>query len=435
MSSKKLIKEIQHFFNYLFPIERSLTGKGNRQTLEFVRNLVPLNILEIPSGKKVYDWEVPNEWHVKEAWVKNSDGKKILDFKKNNLHLLGYSIPIKQKLSFSHLKNRLHYIEDKPDTIPYRTSYYQNDWGFCLTKNQFISMEKDGGPFEVLIDSEFDRNGSLSIGEFLIPGKSKKEILISTYICHPSLANDNLSGIVLTAFLAKFLLEKRERRYTYRIVWLPETIGAISYCHLKEKELQEIDMGLVVTTVAGPGPIGFKKSFEEHHPINKIIRRILQKSNSDFIEYPFDINGSDERQYSAKGFRINTASITKSKYYEYSEYHTSDDNLQFISAENLNETLNLYTEVINKIDDRIIFESVSPYCETMLSKHNLYPTVGGAQKPDIDVKSKLDKVLWVLFKSDGKLSTEDVSDETNIDHSEILKISRFLEKKGLLKEI
>ncbi len=176
MRNKKPIKEIQHFLDVLFPLNRSLTGKGNRETLQFIQNLVPLNIVEIPSGKKVYDWKVPNEWHVREAWIKNSDGKKIIDFKKNNLHLLGYSIPVQKNFNFLQLKNRLHYIEDKPDTIPYRTSYYKNDWGFCLTKNQFMSMEKDGGPFEVLIDSEFDRDGSLSIGEILIPGKSKKEI-------------------------------------------------------------------------------------------------------------------------------------------------------------------------------------------------------------------------------------------------------------------
>ncbi len=432
---KNILKEIDELFEALFPINRSLTGQGNRDTLSIIKDYVPLRILEIPSGKTVYDWTIPNEWNVSEAWIKNASGKKIVDFKKNNLHLVSYSSYIHKKLEFKKLKKNLHYLNESPNTIPYRTTYYNENWGFCLSKNEFLMMEKEKGPFEVFINSEFNNNGSLSIGEILIPGFSKKEILISTYICHPSLANDNLSGIILTAFLARYIRQIKERYYSYRIVWLPETIGAIAYCSHREKELKKIDIGFVITTVAGPGKIGFKNSFEKNNPINKIVRDILKSNIKDFVEYPFDINGSDERQFSAKGFRINTVSITKSKYYEYKEYHTSDDNLDFISSNSLYQTLDLYIKAIKKLETRIIFDNISPNCETMLSKYNLYPVFGGAQNPNFEYKTRLDKILWILFKSNGKLSTQDIAEETNIDNNEIIEISEFLEKKKILKRI
>ncbi len=435
MNKKIIKKDIENFFKVLFPINRSLTGNGNRKTLNEIKKYIPINVQEYESGLDIYDWKIPDEWKVKDAWIKDLNGKKLIDFTDNNLHLVGYSIPVNKKLNFKQLRKRLHYIKGRPNTIPYRTSYYNKDWGFCISENQYQKIKNSGDEFDVLIDSNLDKKGSLTIGEILIPGDSKKEILISTYICHPSLANDNLSGIILTTILAKEILKMKKRKYSYRIVWLPETIGAIAYCYKNSFLLKKIDFGLVITTVAGPGKIGYKKSFDDKHSINKIVEDVFKENSINYNIYPFDINGSDERQYSSKGFRINIVSITKSKYYEYKEYHTSDDNLNFVKSDYLLETLDIYLKIIKKIELRVIYENISHNCETMLSKHGLYPELGGNIKPDLNKKSELDKILWILFKSDGKLSTEDIANEIGEDHTSILKLSKMLERKKILRKI
>jgi aminopeptidase-like protein len=420
--------QIAEYLRKLFPIIRSITGEGNRQNLKILQEVIPLSILEFPSGQQVYDWIIPKEWNIKDAWIKNSRGEKIVDFSKSNLHVVGYSIPIYAEMKLSDLKHHLHFLEHLPEAIPYRTSYYQENWGFCLSYRDYQRYFQADVEYEVMIDSEL-KPGSLVIGELLIPGLSSKEYLISTYICHPSLANDNLSGMLLTAFLAKELL-KQQWNFSYRIIFVPETIGAIAYCANNEDAMKKIDAGLVVSTVGGPGEFGYKQSFRPDHAINRIIESVFQSKGLDFITYPFDIHGSDERQYSSQGFRINMATISKDKYYEYDHYHTSLDNLDFVKPDNIIKSLEVYLEVISLLDKNLIFANLLPHCEVMLSKHNLYPRTGGAMLP---FKNKdIDMILWLLFYANGQMSLWDISEKIGFPLEHLSRVARDLENKKIL---
>ncbi len=302
-------QELDSYLKRLFPITRSITGNGNRETLKILQELIPLNILEYPTGQKVYDWTIPKEWNIKEAWIKNSKGEKVVDFKNINLHVVSYSIPIHKKMKFSKLKEKLHYLEDLPKAIPYRTSYYDENWGFCVSYNQYKELFQEDEEYEIFIDTKKE-NGSLSIGELLIEGKSKKEYLISCYICHPSMANDSLSGVITTAFIARELLKiQNTLEYSYRIVFVPETIGAITYCANNEEVMRDIDNGLVVTTCGGPGKFGYKQSWNENNFINFLVEDIFKENDDDFKTYPYDIHEREERQYSSQGCKINCVTI------------------------------------------------------------------------------------------------------------------------------
>lgn len=423
-------QQIETYIQRLFPICRSITGNGNRETLNILKEIIPLAIKEYPSGQQVFDWIIPKEWNICDAWIKNSQGIKVVDFKNSNLHVVSYSSPVHKKMSAAELTPHLHYIESQPDAIPYRTSYFNEDWGFCLSYNDFQKYFKQG-EYEVFIDSEL-KQGSLSIGEILIPGKSSKEILISTYICHPSLANDNLSGAVMTAFLAKEL-SKRELNYSYRIVFVPETIGAIAYCANNKAVIKSIDCGFVVTCVGGAGKYSYKQSFDKSHFINQLIEKMFEEDGLDYVVYSFDIHGSDERQYSSPGFRINIASICRDKYYEYLPYHTCLDNLQFIKAEYINKSLELYLKTVAKIDINIKYISTNLDCETMLSKHGLYPQKGGGLLPGKNIEDELDLILWLLFYCDGTLYLQEIANKMECSIEKLNRIASILESKKLLK--
>jgi len=450
-SSSDFGAEIDHYMRRLFPITRSITGPGNRETLRILQELVPLSIKEYPSGTPVYDWVIPDEWQVRDAWIKDSDGNKLIDFQQSNIHLVSYSEPLHKRLTYSELKDHLHQHPDLPEAIPYRTTYYKRDWGFCGTHQQIEAISNAQSPLEVFIDSDFDPKGSLSIGELLIPGELDDEILISTYICHPSLANDNLSGAVMTAFLTRELLKQPKPRYSYRIIWVPETIGAISYCAMNEQAMKKITTGLVVTTVGGPGQFGYKKSHNKDHPINAAIEDIFKEEGSDYIVYPFDIHGSDERQYSSQGFRINTVSITKDKYYEYPYYHTSLDNLDFVKGAQIEQALRLHQKVLEKLNTIELsalsaeytktkpqpgaYKNLYPNCEVMLSRHGLYPSTGGAVIHQIDGRSEVDLILWLLFMCDGCTPVEKIANRLSVDQSEIEKCANKLRFSNILVKV
>jgi aminopeptidase-like protein len=431
---QKLIKEIDSFLHRLFPITRSITGEGNRDTLRILQELVPIEIKEYPSGSKVYDWTIPDEWNIQDAWIRDSEGKKIVDFKQSNIHVVSYSEKVNQKITFSELKDHLHKHQSLPDAIPYRTSYYKRNWGFSLTDKQYLELENANGLLEVNIDSSFNPNGSMTIGELLIEGASKQEVLISTYICHPSLANDNLSGMVMTAFLARELL-KNKSIYSYRIIWVPETIGAIAYCAMNEVDMKKINLGLVATTVGGPGQFGYKQSFDKNNRINLIIEKTFNDEGISFITYPFDIHGSDERQYSSQGFRINVASIHSDKYYEYSFYHSSLDNLDFIKSERILKSMHLYLKVLKELDDDPVYINKFPDGEVMLSKHNLYPKVGGVQLPNINNIDVLDATLWLLWSCDGKTGLRQIANNLHLEIEYLDSLALELCKKKLLKKL
>lgn len=447
--------EIDQFLKRLFPVCRSITGQGNRETLRILQEIVPLKTIDYPSGTPVFDWVIPLEWEIRGAYIQNESKERLVDFRNSNVHVMSYSQPVQGKMTLDELRAHLHYRDDLPDAIPYRTSYYKKEWGFCLSYQQYQDLEKDGGPFEVFIDSSFKESGSLTIGELLIQGKSEKEILLSTYFCHPSLANDNLSGFLLTAFLARELSGRKNLNYSYRIIFAPETIGAISYCAMNEEVIRSIDTGLVITCVGGPGQYAYKQSFDKNHYVNDLIQDVFREEGVEYITYPFDIHGSDERQYSSQGFRINVATICKDKYYEYPFYHTSLDNLDFVKAEHINKSLDLYLKLIDKLDtfqgsyepslhnneensgssQSPIYRNLFPNCEVMLSKHGLYPDTGGGMLPGQNTEEELNIILSLLFYCDGKRTLASISRELVMPINAVIAVGSMLEEKGILKRV
>jgi aminopeptidase-like protein len=319
------------------------------------------------------------------------------------------------------------------EAIPYRTLYYKADWAFCVNSQQLKKLQSAEQPLHLVIDSEF-KNGSMSYAEEVLTGKSSREVLISSYICHPAMANDSLSGVLLTAMLARHLSSKSDRKWTYRIVFVPETIGAIAYLKLNEEKMKLVDFGLQITTVGGQGNFQVKESFDPKHFINSIVRDVLSSSQKNYETKKFDIHGSDERQYSSPGFRINMTTLAKDIYYTYPQYHTSLDNLDFVNGRQIAETFDLYVKVIEEIEKLKIYERVNPHGEPMLSKHGLYEIFGGSLLPNSNI-ADLDLVLSVLFLSDGLLPTSEIATTLKVDLKSIEDVCQILVTKNMLREI
>lgn len=429
---KKFISsEMQQLLEHLFPLNRSLMGPSNRLTLDALEKLVPLSRRSVATGTQVYDWYVPEEWSVAEAWIANSSGERIVDIENNYLHVVSHSQPVDKYCSLSELEAHLH-SHERSGAIPYRTTYYKRDWGFCVTKEQLELIRRQEGQFHVVIRSEF-RTGSMDFAEHVVTGRSEKVILISTYFCHPNLANDSLSGVILTIFLARHLSSLPNLRYTYRIVFVPETIGAIAYLQQLGNEVKHVECGLQITTVGGPGRFFVKSSWDSSHPINQITRIALEESRVQFTTVPFDIHGSDERQYSSPGFRINMATIAKDMYYQYPEYHTSLDNLDLVTGVHIQESFEVYLKVIKQLESRRVFSRTNPFGEPMLSRHDLYDHIGGGSLPG-STSDRLDLMLWILFLSDGHQSTIDIARRIGIEESTVAELSELLTLRGLLVE-
>ena len=435
----------------LFPICRSITGDGVRRTLALLREVVDFEIHEVSSGTVCYDWIVPDEWNVRDAFVADSSGQRVIDFQQSSLHLVNYSVPFEGRLTFDELRPHLHTLPDLPEAIPYRTSYYNRTWGFCLTQKQLDGLDRDE-TYHVKVDTAL-APGSLNYGEGLLGGSSGQEYLISTYCCHPSLGNDNLSGMVLWASLFKELT-LRSLRHSYRFVIVPETIGAIAYLARNEALGRTFAGGFVLSTVAGPGKFGYKRSFLGDHLIDRAVRATFRELDLEYIEYPFDINGSDERQYSSPAFRIPMGTICKDKYYEYTFYHTSLDNLDFISAENLVQTLKLYLLTIEKLEQDKTYRSLMPFGEPMLGKRGLYPKIGGSIKQkaaDMSTRhgerryevstdrilygDELDAIRWVLFYSDGQTPLLDIAEKTGLPMQQLYGVAEKLVACDLLEVV
>ena len=424
-------QKIDNTLNALYPLNRSLAGKENLETLKYIKKCIPIKIKKIPSGKKVFDWTVPNQWELKNGQIIDLDTNKIIiDTKYSKLHVASYSKPINKKISLQNLKKHLFYDKIE-DAIPYRTIYYSNDWAFCVTKRQLQKIEKLKGPFKVLIDSNFKKK-FMNYGELLIKGTSKKEFLISTYICHPSLANDNLSGLVATIYIAKKILSKKNTKYSYRIIFVPETIGAIAYIHKNYNAIKKIDTGIIVTNVGGPGKYSYKQSFDKKHFLNDLIEKIFKLNSIKYKKYPFDINGSDERQFSSIALRINCCSIFKDKYYEYKFYHTSKDDLNFINSNNILKSINLYYKLILEIEKIRFLKNTKPNCEIMLSKYKLYPKIGGSFNPKNKSKLELETMKWILFLADGKQTNEQIISKLKISKALFFSVTKKLINKKLL---
>jgi len=371
--------EMYNLMGKLFPICRSITGNGVRETLKIINDLIPLDIHEVPSGTKVFDWEIPDEWNIKDAYVKDENGKRVIDFHNSNLHVVGYSIPYEGKLNLNELSGHLYTLPDQPDLIPYVTSYYKRDWGFCLAHKDFLNLKDN--LYDVKIDSTL-KPGSLSYGELIIPGESDEEILISTYICHPSMANNELSGPVVATFLARELLN-RKLRFTYRFVFVPETIGSIAYLsknldHMKKK----VVAGYVITCVGDPGNFSYLSTKEENTLPDRVALHVLKNSADEYKVYPFLDRRSDERQYNAPGIDLPVGSLMRTKYGSYPEYHTSGDNLDFVTPEALRGSLDIYLRCIETLENNRIYKT-TVLGEPQLGKRGLYSNVSfkGSAKP------------------------------------------------------
>lgn len=420
-------KELEHFFDRLFPINRSLTGNGNRESLKILSEIVNLTIKEVPSGTSCYDWVVPSEWNVKEAWIKDSAGNKIVDFNELNLHLLGYSIPFKGKLSLNELKPHLFSIPEMPESVPYLTSYYQSRWGFCIKHNQLSNLKDD--IYEVLIDSQIDPKGSMTYGEAFIQGESNEEILFSTYICHPSLANNELSGPLVTSFIYK-QLKGRKLKYSYRFLFMPETIGAIYYLSQFGTKLKErLIAGFVVTTIGDDGRFTYKRSRLGDALPDRAIELVLDQTETEYNIEDFFPNGSDERQYCSPGFNLPVGSLMRTRYGKYKEYHTSDDNKSFISFVAMQKSIEKYLQVIDVIEKNQIYINQSPFCEPQLGRRGLYPTLG-SQK---EVQEYVDATLWLLNLSDGNNDLIKISKQSKINFNLLESVAQELLKHGLIR--
>ena len=421
---------IEKYFDKLWNINRSLTGNGNRETLKILSDLVDLNISEIPSGTHCFDWTIPPEWNVKEAWIKDSKGNTIVDFGSNNLHVLGYSEMFNGKLNLEKLKEHLYSLPDQPDVIPYLTSYYKPRWGFCLSDNQLKTLKDD--TYEVYIDSELNPNGSMTIGEAVLKGETDAEILLSTYICHPSMANNELSGPLVLAFIYKELKKKKNRRYTYRLLFLPETIGSICYLSMHGNKLKEkIAAGYVLTCIGDSGKFTYKKSRRGNSLADRAAELVLDQTEKDFILEDFFPTGSDERQYCSPGFNLPVGSLMRTRYGKYKEYHTSADNKDIISFEAMEKSVQKYIEIINLIENNFIYENKLPFCEPQLGKRDLYPTLG-SQK---DTTDYVNAMMWILNLADRSNDMIEIARRSKIHYNTLIRAAEKLSEKGLIDKI
>lgn len=412
----------------LYPICRSITGDGNRETLKHIREIIPLKIHEVPSGTSVYDWTVPKEWNIRDAYIKDKTGSRVVDFKKSNLHVVNYSIPVHATLPLEELKKNIFTIPDKPDWIPYRTSYYRETWGFCLSHNQLEELED--GEYEVFIDSTLG-NGSLTYGEYTIPGQTDDEVLFSVHICHPSLCNDNLSGIGLATYLAKYLGLQKQLRYSYRFLFIPGTIGSIVWLHQNESHVHKIKHGLVVTLVGDSGRMTYKKSRQATAEIDRAVMQVLKDSNEPYDVIDFFPYGYDERQYCSPGFNLPVGCLMRTPHGKYPEYHTSADDLHFIKADKLTDSFNKFINVINILESNHRYQNKNPKCEPQLGKRGLYKTIGGRN----DKEAVQMALLWVLNLSDSKNDLLNIAERSGLPFDRIAEAAMILRECDLLEKV
>lgn len=422
----KIGHEMYSWAKALFPIFRSITGPGVRQTLLYIKNILPsLQICEVPSGSKVFDWVVPDEWIIKTAYIADEEGNIIVDFKKNNLHVMGYSAAVDAWVSLDELNVHLHSLPNNPDAIPYVTSYYKSEWGFCITQSQRDNL-KDCR-YHVCIESEL-KPGVLNYAEIIYKGIEDKEIFISTYICHPSLANNEISGPVVTTALARYVSAMTDRRYTYRFIYIPETIGSITYLSRNYLNLKKnVVSGFNITCVGDDLGYSFMPSINGDTLADDVALYVLNSKGVKYKEYSFLDRGSDERQYCWPGINLPIASIMRSKYGTYPQYHTSQDDLTFISASGLHGAFELYKECIDTLEANFTY-NVSTLCEPNLGRRGLYPTVSTLERAP---RSK--ELLNFMTYCDGERSMLDVAAILNLPISEIKSIVATLLEYELIK--
>jgi len=427
LESSLLGDEIYSLIRELYPICRSIMGEGVRETLARIRKEIPLDVHEVPSGTQVFDWTVPKEWKIRDAYVKNTRGERIIDFRKHNLHVVNYSVPVQRKMSLAELRTHLHTLPDQPDWIPYRTSYYKENWGFCLSHNQLQAMRED--EYEVCIDSALE-NGSLTYAECYLPGESPAEVLISSHACHPSLCNDNLSSVAIATFLAK-LLRDAQLRYSYRFLFIPGTIGAITWLSENEDHVDVIQHGLVLTCVGDRGHINYKKSRRGNAEIDRAVAHVLKHSGQRYDIEDFSPYGYDERQYCSPGFNLPVGCFMRTPHGKFPEYHSSADNLELMDPASLAHSLVTCLSVFYVLENNRCYCNQNPKCEPQLGRRGLYRAMGGNR----DEKLQETAMLWVLNQSDGDHSLLDIAERSGIAFETLHHAPGLLMRHSLLKEV
>lgn len=408
----------------LYPICRSITGNGVRESLHLLQETLPLTLREIPSGTQVFDWIVPDEWNIRDAYIMNGKGERIVDFQRSNLHVLNYSVSVDRKMSLTELRPHLFSLPEAPEWIPYRTSYYQENWGFCLAHNQLEKLEE--GEYQVYIDSTL-QPGHLTYGDFRIQGKTDDEVLISCHCCHPSLCNDNLSGMATAVRLA-CLLQGVLLRYSYRFLWIPGTIGSIAWLALNESILPRIKHGLVLSCVGDPGNFTYKRSRCGDAEVDRVAEQVLRHSERKHQILDFTPYGYDERQYCSPGINLPVGCFMRTPNGCYPQYHTSADDLSLVTPSALGESLIQLLRIIRVLEENRTYVNLSPKCEPQLGRRGLYSQLGGMKD-----KAKLEMaMLWVLNFSDGQHDLLDIATRSGLPFEQISEAAEVLHGAGLL---
>lgn len=409
----------------LYPICRSITGNGVRETLRIIGERIPLEVHEVPTGTRVFDWTVPKEWNIREAYIADSHGRRLVDFADSSLHVMNYSVPVARRMSLAELKPHLHSLPAHPDWIPYRTSYFREDWAFCLKHRQLLALRDD--VYDVRIDSTLE-NGFLTYGEYFLAGASADEVLISTHVCHPALCNDNLSGIAVVTALAQHLATAA-RRYSYRFLFVPGMIGSITWLAHNEARVDRIKHGLVVANAGDSGRVTYKRSRRGTAEIDVAAAHVLRHSGHPFEVTDFSPYGYDERQYCSPGFNLPVGRFTRTPHGQYEQYHTSADDLSFVQPPNLADSFQRCLAILDVLEGNEHFVNLNPKCEPQLGRRGLYPHVGG-QKLSGDTELAM---LWTLNLSDGVHSLLDIAERAHLEFAVIHAAAQRLMEHGLLR--
>jgi aminopeptidase-like protein len=416
----------------VFPLCRSITGTGLRRTLDSLRGFLPLDIREVPTGTPVFDWRVPKEWEIRSAWIRDAQGRKVVDFGDNNLHVVGYSLPVHARMSLAELRPHLHSLPDRPDWIPFRTSFYEESWGFCLPDAQLRGLPE--GEYEVHIDSSL-RAGHLAYGEGFLPGRMREEILISAHACHPSLANDNLSGMAVAAFLAAHLKRLSDAgkppRYSYRFLFAPTTIGSLTWLSRNADALPRIRHGLVLALLGESAPFTYKRSARGDAGVDLAAARALTEHGFAHTLADFSPFGYDERQFCSPGFDLPMGCLMRTPNGRFPEYHTSADNLAFVKPEALAESLRACVAILDVLESDGVFRNLSPFGEPQLGKRGLYKAVGNRPDPGREAMA----LLWVLNLAGGKRSLMDMAARSRLEFAAVKRAAATLLAHGLLEEM
>ncbi|NDZ76657.1 DUF4910 domain-containing protein [Streptomyces sp. SID10362] len=418
-------EEMYALVERMYPLCRSITGDGVRATLRIVDEYIPLHVHEVPTGTRVLDWTVPQEWNIRDAYVADGTGRRVVDFAASSLHVLGYSVPVSATMPLAELREHLHTLPDHPSWVPYRTTYYRPEWGFCLAQETLDALPE--GDYEVRIDSTL-ADGHLTYAEHVVPGRVPDEVIVSCHVCHPSLANDNLAGVAVAVFLARELAE-RQPYHTYRFIFAPGTIGAITWLARNRERVDRVKHGLVLACAGDPGQLTYKQSRRGDAEIDRVLRHVLDVSGRPHRITGFTPYGYDERQYCSPGFDLGVGSLTRTPYAGYPEYHTSADNLDFVSPAAMADTLAVCREAFGLLDRNRRYVNLSPYGEPQLGRRGLYDSLGGRS----DAKEAQMAMLWVLSLSDGEHGLLDVAERSGLPFDTVAVAAEALHGAGLIK--